>query len=65
MKIDAVVIKDKKTGLFTGFIKKYPGVCSQSDNLDTLRSNLEKYLKHWFMLNAETSSISDTEEYSF
>ncbi len=66
MKIDAVIIRDKGTGLFTGFVKKYPGVCSQSDNIDSLLANLDKYLKHWFKYNAENSTITNSEEvYSF
>ena len=66
MKVDAVIIKDKKSGLYTGFVKKYPGVCSQADNVDTLLDNLNKYLKHWFKYVAKNSKITQSEDiYSF
>lgn len=48
MKLSAVIIRDADAKMFTGFVKTYPGVCSQADNVDTLLKNLNRNLKLYF-----------------
>ena len=48
MKLNAVIIKDSKSKSFTGFIGQYPGVCSQANNVDQLKKNLNRNLKLYF-----------------
>jgi len=65
MKVDAVIIKDKSSGLFAGFVKQYPNVCSQADTIDNVLQNLNSYLKHWLAYSAENSIVENTEEFAF
>ena len=48
MTLDAIIIKDSKSKTFTGFIRQYPGVCSQANDVGQLKKNLDKNLRLYF-----------------
>lgn len=48
MTLDVIIIKDSKSKTFTGFIRQYPGVCSQANDVGQLKKNIDKNLRLYF-----------------
>ena len=57
MKTVPIIIKDTTSGSYTGFVKQFPGVCAQSDNVDDLVDKLNTYLKIWFDYSSKNSNM--------
>ena len=57
MKTVPIIIKDTTSGTYTGFVKQFPGVCAQSDNVDNLIDKLNTYLKIWFDYSAKNNNM--------
>lgn len=45
MKLNGVIIQDKLSGKYFGFVQQYPGICAQADNIATVQSKLDRYMK--------------------
>jgi predicted RNase H-like HicB family nuclease len=45
MKIDGVIIKDKETGQFFGFVRQFPGICAQADTVEETDRKVNVYYK--------------------
>ncbi|HEX8037528.1 MAG TPA: type II toxin-antitoxin system HicB family antitoxin [Chryseosolibacter sp.] len=45
MKIDSVVIKDKKTGTFFMYVRQFPGICAQGENIQEAQNKVNSYFK--------------------
>lgn len=59
---DGIMIKDKKTGTFIGFIARFPGVWAQGDTREEVHSKVEE-IRKVFIKRLESMKVDMQEEY--
>ena len=63
MKLSGIIIENKETGYFTGFIKEYRGVVAQAKSIEELKKKLyktwENFLEYAKRLKIEYSEPTE------